>query len=245
MRMARKAASNWLAAGIGLALLAMVAAWGLRQSDHVKNPKVIVGTRDLVYYSHSATEQDARMLGVAFQRMGFFQDKGTSVFLSKGTNGTVVSFVLQEGAWDLPDRVASYEEIGRRIAAPLGGFPIKVRLIDSAQTVQRELAVGKATIGAKDEVYYFGSATKADAEALGKALKAAEYFTDQGTSVELTKDAGTAISFVLNEGAWQRPEVVGAFARLVQRVSAAVGGLPITLRLLNANMEPERAVAIR
>jgi hypothetical protein len=244
----RKAASNGLALGIGLTLVAMMVVWGLRPSGHVTNtkvPKVIIGASDLVYYSHAATEQDARVMGQALKTIGFFTDKGASVFLSKGRNGTEVSFVVQEGAWDLPDKVSTYEEIGRRIAVPLGGFPIKVRLIDSAQAVRRELTVGKAIIGARDEVYYFGSATKADAEALGQALRAAEYFTDQGASVELVKDGRTAISFVVSDGAWERPEVLAAFARLVRRAAAPAGGLPITLRLLDPNMEPEREAVVR
>src|ERR1035438_843411 len=243
-----KAVANSLALGVGLSLLAMIVVWGLRQPGHVKNakvPKVIVGTSDAVYYSHAATEQDARALGQALQTIGYFNDKGVSVFLSKGTGGTVMSFVLQEGAWDLPDRVSSYEEIARRVATQVGGFPIKVRLIDSAQAVHRELAVGKAITGSRDEVYYFGSATKADAEALGRALKAAGYFTDQGASVELTKGDHTIISFVVNDGAWERAEVVGAFDRLVRRAAAPAGGLPITLRLLNPNMEPEREAVVR
>jgi hypothetical protein len=244
----KKAASNGLALGMGLALVVMMVVWGLRPSGRVTNtkvPKVIIGNNDLVYYSHAATEQDARELGQALRTIGFFTDKGASVFLSKGRNGTEVSFVVQEGSWDVPDKVAAYEEIGRRIATPVGGFPIKIRLIDSAQAVRRELTIGKAIIGARDEVYYFGSTTKADAESLGKALKAAEYFTDQGASVELTKGTGTVISFVVSDGAWERPEVVAAFARLVRRAAASVGGLPITLRLLDPNMGPEREAVVR
>ena len=245
---ARKAVANALALGVGLTLLVMMLVWGLRQSGHAKSPnisKVVVGTNDMVYYSHAATEEDAGVLGQALKTIGYFQDRGVSVFLSKGKNGTVVSFVVQEGAWDLPDRVSDYEEIGRRIATAVGGFPIKVRLIDSAQLVHREVALGKAMGGARYEVYYFDSATKADAEALGAALKAAEYFTDQGTSVELSKGGRTAISFVVNDGAWERPEIVGAFVRLVRRAAASVGGLPITVRLLDPNMEPHREAAVR
>ena len=40
------------------------------------------------------------------------------------------------------DRVAAYEEIGRRIAPRIGGYPIKVRLIDAAQTVRAGRAAG-------------------------------------------------------------------------------------------------------
>ncbi len=242
-----RAAANWIALAIGLSLLAMVVVWGVRQPAHVsvKLPKVIVGSRDVVYYSHAATEQDAASLGAALRTIGFFRDVGGSAFLSKGRNGTVVSFVVQPGGWDLPDRVAAYEEIGRRIAPRVGGYPIKVRLIDAGQSVHREVTVGKAVIGARDEVYYFGSATSADAIALGQVLKAAGYFTDEGASVELTKDGGASIAFVVSDGAWERPQIVAAFERLVRRSAPSVGGLPIALRLLNPNMEPEKEAMVR
>ena len=223
----------------------MVLVWGLRQPVPEKNPKVIIGTRDMVYYANAATEQDARVLGLALRSMGFFQDSGASVFLSKGKSGTVVSFVLQAGAWDLPDRISSYEEIGRRIATPIGGFPIKVRLIDSTRAVHRELTVGKATIGAKDEVYYFGDATQADAEALGQALREAGFLADRGASVELSKGGRTTISFVVNDGAWEQPAIVNALAGLTRRAAASVGGLPVTLRLLNSNMESEKEAVVQ
>jgi hypothetical protein len=242
-----KAAATPIALVIGLSLLAMVVIWGLRQPAHVslKLPKVTVGARDSVYYSHSATAQDAASLGAALQTIGFFTDKGGSAFLSKGRNGTVVSFVVQQGGWDLRDRVAADEEIGRRIAPRIGGYPIKIRLVDAAQSVHREITIGKAVIGDKDEVYYLGSATNADAVALGQALKTAGYFTGEGASVELTKDGGSAISFVVSDGAWEHPQVVAAFERLIRRAAPSAGGLPIALRLLNPNMEPEREVMVR
>jgi hypothetical protein len=238
-------ASHWLALGIGLAILAMIVAWGLRQSNQPANSKVIIGTKDKVYRSHAATTEDAQALGQALKSMGFFNDRGSSVLLSKGRGGTVVSFFVNEGAWDRPDTVSNFEEIGRRIATPLGGFPIKVRLMDSAGVMRREVAVGRAIIGAKDEIYYFGSATDADAEALGQALKTAGFLLDRGASVVLSKGDGTAISFVVNENAWERPETVAAFERLARRAAAPIGGLPIKLRLLNSEMETKREVAVR
>ncbi len=241
----RNAASNWLAFGIGLALLAAIVAGGLRESSDLTNSKVTVGTKDEVYYSHAATKEDARVLGQALKTIGFFDDRGTSVFLSKGKDGTVVSFVLKAGAWKQPGTVLNFEEIGRRIATPVGGFPIKVRLIDAARTVRRELAVGKAIIGARDEIYYFGSASEADAEALGGALKTAGFLEDTGVSVVLAKGDGTAISFVVAGGVWERPEAVAGFESLVRRAAPSVGGLPIMLRLLNPEMEAKREVAVQ
>jgi hypothetical protein len=157
----------------------------------------------------------------------------------------VVSFVLHEGAWNHPETVFSFEEIARRVAPVVGEFPIMVRLSDSAWTVHKELVVGKVIIGARDEVYYFGPATQADAEALGQALKRAAFLVDAGASVVLSKDGGTALSFVVGDGVWKRPDAVAGFEQLTRRVAAAVGGLPVKLMLLSSKMETKKEVTLR
>jgi hypothetical protein len=241
----RKIAPTLLASGVGLALLATIVAWGLHPSSQLVNSKVVIGARDEVYYSHAATKEDAESLGHALKGIGFFNDRGTTVLLSKSRSGTVVSFALQGGAWNHPDTVFSFEEIARRVAPAVGAFPITVRLSDSAWTVHKELVVGKIIIGARDEIYYFGPATEADADALGQALISAGFLVDAGASVVLSKDGGTAISFVVGDGVWERPDAVAGFERLTRRVAVAAGGLPVKLMLLNSKMETEKEVALR
>src|SRR6202035_5702847 len=66
----------------------------------------------------------------------------------------------------------------------------------------------KLLIGVNDEIYYFGSATREDAQALGSALKQSGFLTDRGVSAFLAKDNGsTIISFVAKEGAWNDPSL--------------------------------------
>ncbi len=238
----RKTAAIILASVVGLALFAAILYAALHPSAHRGIPKIIVGTSDEVYYSHAATEEDARSLGRALQAIGFFNNRGTAVLLSKGTSGTIVSFVLNDGAWNHPPTVASFEEIGRRIAAAVGGYPIQVRLGDLKWGVHKELVIGKVMVGARDEVYYFGSATKAEAESLGHALQSNGFLVDSGATVELSKDSTTAISFVLGDGAWQRSGALAGFEALVRKVAASVGGQPVDLRLLNPRMEIEREI---
>jgi hypothetical protein len=240
-----KIAPTLLASAVGLALLATIVVWGLHPSRQPVNSKVVIGARDEVYYSHAATKEDAEALGQALKGIGFFNDRGTTVLLSKGKAGAVVSFALQAGAWDHPDTVFSFEEIARRVAPAIGGFPITVRLSDSVWTVWKQLVVGKVIIGARDEIYYFGPATEADADALGQALKSAGFLVDAGASVVLSKDGGTAISFVVGDGVWERPDAVAGFEQLTRRVAASAGGLPIKLLLLNSKMETEKEVALR
>jgi hypothetical protein len=246
-RSRKKTASIVLAVAIGLALTATIAVWVTHPSKRAPTPKVIVGTKDEVYYYHAATQEDAQVLGQALVRIGFLNDRGTTVLLSKGTAGTIVSFVVNDGGWDHPVTVYTFEEIGRRIAPAIGGFPIKVRLIDSERAVRKELTVGRVAVGARDEVYYFGSGTEIapEAAALGHALQTASFFADRGASVVLSKGDGTAISFVLDEGAWQRPDALAGFEQLVRRIAPSVGGLPVKLRLLSPSMEPKKEWIVR
>jgi hypothetical protein len=235
---------NWLAFAIGIAVLVAIVAgeiWVRRAGD----PKVIIGTNDEVYYYRRATKEDALALGQALRKTGFLNDRGTSVLLWQGSGRSVISFVLNDGAWDHPDAVSNFAEIARRVAPSVGGFPLKVALVDSARVVRKEFTVGRVTIGARDAVYYFGSATEDDAKALGQALRAAGYLEDLGVSAILLKGDRTAVSFVVQEGIWDRPETVAALERLVRQVAPSIGGLPIELRLLDPQMETRKRVAVQ
>jgi hypothetical protein len=61
----------------------------------------------------------------------------------------------------------------------------------------------------------------------------------------LSKGDGTAISFVLDDGAWERPEAVAGFEKLVRQAAASAGGLPIKLRLLDPKMEIRKEWTVR
>ena len=240
-------ASNGRAFVLGILLFAAIVAGSVEVMRRPKPtfPKVVIGAKDEVYYSRSVTAQDAIVLGQALRDVGFFNDRGTSVLLSRSGGGAVVSFVLAKGVWNRADVAANFEEVGRRIAASIGGFPIQVRLVDSAWTVRRSLEVGKTMIGVRDAIYYLGSATEGDARSLGSALRDAGYLKDLGVSVVVSKGDVTAIGFVLSEGVWEQPEAVAGFAALARRVAVSIGGLPVQVRLLDAEMESKNEVAVR
>jgi hypothetical protein len=208
-------------------------------------PKVTIGSKDQVYYTHASTIDDANALGHALQTLGYFIDRGSTVLLSRNKGGTVLSFVLQDGQWSSTAAVASFEEIGRRAAGAVGGLPIEVRLVDSAWRIQKTMQVGKVRIGSRDEIYYLGSATEADAKALGQALHDADYLQDQGVSVSVSKGDGTSIGFVVSEGVWQQPAAVAGFERLARRVAPSIGGLPLQVRLLSPQMEVKTQAELR
>lgn len=242
----KKLLGNALNIGLGLLLLATIVAGGIQlmRTARTQLTRVMIGSRDEVYYYHAATKEDAAVLGQALRNTGFLKDYGTTVLLSKGTAGTVVSFVLKDGGWDHPETVYTFEEIGRRIATSVGGFPIKVHLIDSKRLMHKEMTVGKAIIGARDAVYYFGSANEGEARSLGRELAAAGFFLDTGAAVELSKGDCTAISFIVSQGVWDRPEAVNGFERLVRQTALSVGGLPVQLRLLDPETEPKKTVTV-
>jgi len=235
-------APQWVALGVGAALVATIVVGEIAIHSV---PKVVIGKNDEVYYYRRATRDDALALGQALKNIGFFNDRGTSVLLWLGGGPTIVSFVVDQGAWDHQHVVSNFTEIGRRIATSVGGFPIQVHLIDAQRNVHRKMTVGKSIAGTRDIIYYFGDATVADAKTLSDALRSAGYFTDQGVAVALLKGEGTVISFVVQDGLWERPEAIATLDRLVRQVAPSVGGLPVELRLLDRNMDIKQTVTVR
>lgn len=252
-----KLGSRWAAAGIGIAFLVVLFGvvflvmfgrqFGQQMGNQTtaENAKIVIGTNDTVFYSGTATEQDARTLGNELKSIGYFQDRGVTVFLSRKKGSSVVSFVVKDGVWNNPDTVTAFQQIGGAIAPVLGSSTIEVRMIDKSQNSKKEFNAGKIMIGAKDEVYFAGSATEADAKALGDALRTAGYLEDRGVSVLLYKGDATIVSLVLKEGIWDKPSSVATYQRVAREVAPSLGGLPLELRLLNVNLETKKEVTIQ
>lgn len=116
-----KLGSRWVASGVGVAVLAamlggvFLVLWETQAVD--LGSKVMIGAHDAVYYSGGATEHDARALGDKLKEMGYFTDKGVTVFLSRDPSGPVVSFTVRDGIWNDDHMVTAFEEIGAQVAA--------------------------------------------------------------------------------------------------------------------------------
>jgi len=96
----------------------------------------------------------------------------------------------------------------------------------------------KVVIGSKDIVEYSGAATKADATALGQALKKEGYFQDRGASVLLSKNAsGVTISFVVKDDVPSHSEMVYVYETVGFDVAPSVAALPVKLQFVSARRE--------
>jgi hypothetical protein len=241
-----KMGSRWVAAGIGVAFLCLILGAVVLPVYVHGNSKVMIGTKDEVFYRGTATKADAQSLGNALKAGGYFKDHGSSVFIEKGKDGTTISLVLQQGRWDDPGMLAEEEEAMREIADSVGGLPMRVKLIDSREAVHKEGVVGRASVDDKDEVFYFGQATLADGLALCRALAKQEYFSGRGASVMLSKDSdGTVISFVVSDGFWDDEKHVEGFESIVRAVAPSVGGLPVKMRLVSTALDDKKDVVIQ
>jgi hypothetical protein len=100
-----------------------------------------VAPRGSIWYSGSATAWDAQALAKALAENNFFKDQDRRVFLSRGSDGYTISFMVNDGAWDDPHLAAGIELLGRKLAKSLPGAPVKIRLIDKNLQPRKDLPV--------------------------------------------------------------------------------------------------------
>jgi hypothetical protein len=234
--------SRWTAFWVGVATLAALVVVAASVKYVYENQKiVIIGTRDQVVYSGIATKAEAIALGNALRSDEYLQDHGSSVLLEKGFGSRTISFVVQDGVWNQPGMLSSFEELAREVAPAVGGLPIQVRLVDSGLDVEETSIVGEVTFDGGDGVYYEGSATRAEAQALGRQFESMGFFKGRGVNVFLTRhDDGTTLAFIVADGVWNNPDKVSNFEAILREAAPMVGGLPIEMHLVNAQLQLEK-----
>ena len=207
--------------------------------------KVTIGAKDEVRYSGTATEAEATALGESLKTQGYLQDKGVTVVLAKEANGTTISFVVQDGAWDNEDNIPTFESMVRTAGPAVGGLPIKLQFMNSKLEAKRDMVVHPNLKVGTDEVSYSGTATEQDAKALAESLKSIGYFQDKGYLVLLSKGSGgTVVSFVIQEGGWNDESIVEQFGIIGHSIAPAVGGAPIKVRLLSTSLKKEKEIPV-
>jgi hypothetical protein len=137
-----KLASVWNALGLSLISVVLIMggcfAYGFATTPTL-GTKLAAGSKDAVFYSGTATEADAQALADALKKDGVFRDLGSQAVLAKGTDGTILSFFVRDGAWDQADSVKSFESIARDVAPAIGGLPIKFRLLSTKRVIEKEM----------------------------------------------------------------------------------------------------------
>lgn len=96
----------------------------------------------------------------------------------------------------------------------------------------------KFAFSGNESVYYSGDATEAQARSLADALKAQGYFSgERKVDVLLRKEKGeTIVSFAVQDGTWDKPDLVSTFKTMTEAIAPSVGGTPLTLRLVDESL---------
>ncbi|MEK7866269.1 MAG: hypothetical protein AAB434_06260 [Planctomycetota bacterium] len=86
-------------------------------------------------------EAEARKVGESLQKAGYFDNTGAAtVTLARDGGGYTLEFVVQDGAWNDADVVATMRQVGDVVSKDaLGGKHVIVRLCDSLFRVKKEL----------------------------------------------------------------------------------------------------------
>ena len=148
--------------------------------------------------------------------------------------------------WDDPEVLSWARVVGVHVAPSIGGVPIQVELLNSDGKLKKVLPVADLDLEiGKDSLWYSGTATEAEARALGKALTEGHFFGGHGAQVLLDKSAGgTSVSFVLRDGAWNEPETVAELVQIATKAMPGIGGPPVDVYFLNTNLERKKTVVV-
>ncbi len=207
--------------------------------------RLVITGKEAVNYSGAATEAQARALGEALTRIEYFGNGNEiDVLLNKSETGVTLSFVVSPEGYTDPLYETQFRSIAEQVAYTVGGVPINVRLLSSNLNTKKEFKVESSRwgtpefINARELVYRLGDATIDEAKALGKALEDIRFFkSDRRRDVFLLKEAGAAtISFVTAPAGWQDEAIQADFRNIIENVAPAIGGKPITLRLIDETL---------
>jgi hypothetical protein len=146
-----KKASNWLGAGIGLAvftpLIGAVAVFvlisGVNPSAFVDMQySVDMGHDQHVYYARGATRDDAQRFGDALETEGYFDGTTPADVLISGNQGArEISFFAGGGVWEDQSYVEAVRAMAERIAPAIGGKPLTVRILDENLNEKKRLKI--------------------------------------------------------------------------------------------------------
>lgn len=139
-----KRASTWAAVGIGIAWGAVVwlcAQVGFALIDSTETPSIKVSAKEQVFYGGDATEQDAKRLGNALKKAGFFNGEPAAVAIEITDKQINVLFPVSGAVLDSKSQIEVFRNIGRQIAPDIGGPPIHIKLTDDDWTALKDIQI--------------------------------------------------------------------------------------------------------
>ncbi len=224
---------------VGIASFAGLLGLAYAVSFAVQPRKVMLGSNDKVIYSGLATKASALALGNQLKNHNYFTDRGATVLLNKDIASRTISFVLQDGLWNQAGILSSFEELARKAAPTVGGLPVDIQLLDGTGTEEAKSTVGAQCFSGNHCVFYEGTATEDEAQALGQQLDSGGFFRNNAADVLLIRHPGegTTITFIVIANAWNDPQKVDEFGKAVRDASTALGGLPIVMHLVDTQLE--------
>jgi hypothetical protein len=105
----------------------------------------------------------------------------------------------------------------------------------------------KMVFGAEEEVYYTGGVSETQARAVGQFLQRERYFDGLGgKTVQVSRNGdGYSVAFVIQQGHWDKPDVVQYFQGLGRRLSREVfDGKRLEVRLCDEWLSTKKTIPV-
>jgi rhomboid protease GluP len=100
--------------------------------------------------------------------------------------------------------------------------------------------------GDDGRVLYAGDATKADAQNLVQSLKQFDEAKDSGLYLILARRTGkTDLYYMVNKEAFTSPTTVNTFGEVTRQVAPSIGGLPITVHLIDTDLHDGKSFLVQ
>jgi membrane associated rhomboid family serine protease/ribosomal protein L40E len=103
--------------------------------------KITIGPKKEIYFRGEVTENEAQSLSQALQEMKFGEGaEGAYIELSKNSQGYEILFMVKDGIWDQPERVAWYERLAAVLSVTIfHQQPVTIHLSDGQFTIKKSI----------------------------------------------------------------------------------------------------------
>ena len=207
-------------------------------------PSVDMGNGQEVFYVRGATRDDAQRVGEALIASGYFEGtKGRDVIIAGPAGAREIGFLFADQAWNSELVVLHLRSVVEDIAPALGGDGVTMRLLGVDGHEKKRLEFQFNSLPSVDagggKFFYVRGATREDAQRLDAALT--EAGAPLGPLVVIAGPVGAReISIPVKDGQWDNEFFVLGMRVLAERIAPAIGGKPVTLRLLDGVVDEKK-----